>query len=146
MAPVVYLVRHGTAAQHSPDGDSGRALTEEGSARFLALARKLAGELKVSRILTSPYARARQTAELLSSAVGAPVEDARELASGASSGTELLALARANGQGTVLVGHNPELTDAVHLASGEPVRVMPGTVVAVELDEAGARLLWIREP
>lgn len=147
MGSVVYLVRHGTAAAFSTSGDPGRALTEEGRARFARLAAALAGELRVRRILTSPYARALETAQLLSEAVGAPVEEVRELASGASSGAELLGLARAAGGGCALVGHNPELSEAVHLAAREPSRVVPGAITAVELlDEGGARLLWQREP
>ena len=146
MGSVFYLMRHGTAAAFSPEGDSGRALTEEGSKRFAALVADLAGELQVRRILSSPYARALETARLLSEAVGVPVEPVQELASGVSSGGELLALARASGPGCALVGHNPELTDALHLAAREPVRGVPGSVSAFELDQGVTRLLWQREP
>jgi phosphohistidine phosphatase len=98
-------------------------------------------------VLTSPLVRARQTAAILAAATGAPVEEHPALASGASSGHALLAEARAAGDGAALVGHNPELAEAISLAGGRAHAVRPGTIAAIELDDGGAaRVAWLSAP
>ena len=141
----VYLVRHAKAEKSSPPGgDAARRLTPEGRAAFAAHARALA--LPLRRIVTSPAVRARETAELLAAATGAPVEEDEALASGASSGKELLALARKASDAVAFVGHNPELAEAVALAAGGEREVPPGSVAALEVDASGVALTWVRAP
>ncbi len=142
----IYLVRHGKAEAEAAGGDATRALTPEGRHRFLALARSLAPKLHVRRILASPFERARQTAELLGQATGAPVLIDRRLASGRTRGEDLVALAEAEGDGTALVGHNPETSEAVSLAAGADQRVQPGTVAAIDLDGGRPTLAWLEAP
>jgi phosphohistidine phosphatase len=139
------LVRHAEAEPSAPS-DAERRLTAEGRARFEAHARALAPSLRLSRIVTSPYARARETAELLAAATGGTVEEDPALASGRTSGVELLAAARRRGDGVALVGHNPEVAEAVTLVAGAPTAVRPGAVAAVDQDASGERLAWIRAP
>ncbi|HEX9052476.1 MAG TPA: histidine phosphatase family protein [Anaeromyxobacter sp.] len=147
MTPVrLYLVRHGEAAPKDARGDAVRPLTPAGRARFAAHARALAPRLALSRIATSPLARARETADLLAGATGAPVDEDPALASGASSGPELLALALRLGAGAAIVGHNPEIADALAAAAGGPVEVRPGTVAAVDAEGGGFRLAWLEAP
>jgi phosphohistidine phosphatase len=136
-----YLVRHAKAEQGSPGGDAARRLTREGRDRFRRQLDAIAGQLRLRRIVTSPYARAVETAELLSEATGAPVEQDVRLASGASGGRELLRLAAELGPGTALVGHNPEVAEAIHLAGDQEAAVPPGSVAAVGAD---GRLAWLR--
>jgi len=100
----------------------------------------------VTLILASPYRRALETARLLSRATRAAVEEEPGLASGRSSGREILELARARGPGVALVGHNPELGEAVALAAGGRCQVPPGTIAAVALREGAAELVWLRNP
>ncbi|HET8725795.1 MAG TPA: histidine phosphatase family protein, partial [Anaeromyxobacteraceae bacterium] len=123
-ASLAYLVRHAEAAAGGADAD--RRLTAAGRAAFTDLAVGLGPLLAVKRILSSPFRRARETAGLLSRATGAPdaVED--ELASGHFGGRELLALLRDRGPGVALVGHNPEVAEAIALAAGRDVAVPPG--------------------
>ncbi len=141
----VYLVRHAKAEPLATD-DASRRLTPEGRERFVRLVKALAPRLSVSRVLTSPLVRARQTAEILARATGAPLEEDPRLASGESDGRELLALARASPHGTVLVGHNPELAEALARVAGEDLEVKPGAVAAVELGGRSARLEWLELP
>jgi phosphohistidine phosphatase len=141
----VYLVRHAKAEPHADD-DASRRLTPEGRERFVRLVRALAPRLTVSRVLTSPLVRARQTAELLARAAGAPLEEDPRLASGESDGRELLALARGLPHGTALVGHNPEIAEALARVAGRDLEVKPGAVAAVELSDRGARLEWLELP
>ncbi len=144
-AHLVYLVRHGKAEPHRDD-DAGRRLTREGRAAVEAHARALLAELRVRRIVTSPFARARETAELLSAATGAPMEEDEALASGASSGRALLARVRREAAGTALVGHNPELAEALALAAGHDVELKPGAVAALAVERGEATIRWVRTP
>lgn len=141
-----HLVRHGEAEPKDPRGDAARALTPAGRDRFAAHAAALAGRLALRRIATSPFARARETAVLLARATGAPIEEEPALAAGASTGKELLALGRRLGAGVALVGHNPEIGEAVALAAGRQAEVRPGTVAAIDWDGASFRLAWLEAP
>jgi phosphohistidine phosphatase len=62
----IYLLRHGIADDNSPTGkDADRALTEEGRRKLKQVLRPLAeAEVKPDLIVSSPYLRARQTAEI----------------------------------------------------------------------------------
>ena len=139
--PVLFLVRHAKAEPSSSGGDAARRLSKEGRERFRRHLAALAGELYLRRIVTSPYARAAETAALLAEATGAPVDQDPRLASGASDGRGLLRLAAEHGAGTALVGHNPEIAEAVHLAGADGAEVPPGTVAALGSD---GRLAWLR--
>lgn len=141
-----YLVRHARAEAKGPAGDASRPLTAEGRERFAEHASATAPRLALSRIATSPLARARETAELLAAATRAPVEEERALASGASRGRDLLDLGLRLGAGTALVGHNPEVAEAVAMAAGKDAEVKPGAVAAIDWDGERYRLAWLEAP
>jgi phosphohistidine phosphatase len=141
-----YLVRHARAEPKGPGDDASRRLSPEGRERFAAHASRVAPRLALSRIATSPLARARETADLLGAASGAPVAEELALASGASSGREILALGRRVGAGGALVGHNPELQEALALAAGRDVEAKPGAIAAIDADEGSYRLAWLEAP
>jgi phosphohistidine phosphatase len=138
---LAFLVRHARAEPSAGGGDAARRLTGEGRRDFEARLRALGPELALRLVVTSPLARARQTADLLSRATGAPVEEEPRLASGASDGHALLGLLRSLGPGVALVGHNPEVAEAVALAGGAEREVAPGAVAALDAD---GRLAWLR--
>ncbi len=143
----VYLVRH---AKAEPGGasidDAARRLTVEGRRRFNLLLGGLGARLSVRRIVTSPFVRARQTAELLASATGASIAEDERLASGASEGTELLAMVREAAADTALVGHNPEIAEAVAKVAGKDLEVKPGAVAALDVEGKDVRLAWLEAP
>lgn len=141
----VYLVRHAKAEPHSGD-DAARRLTSEGRARFARLVGALGPRLKIARVVTSPFVRARETAELLAHATGTPVDEDPRLASGASESDELLALVREAAPGTAFVGHNPEIAKAVARTAGRDLEVKPGAVVELSVDGRTVRLAWIENP
>ncbi len=143
MAPAAtaWLIRHARAEGGSPGGDAARRLTPEGRAAFEAALHRLGGRLAPTRILSSPYRRTLETAALLSAARGGvEVEAEPRLASGAATGAELLRLLAEAGPGAALVGHNPEVAEAIALAGAEAAEVPPGTVAALDAD---GRLLWL---
>jgi phosphohistidine phosphatase len=142
----VYLVRHGDADKAAAGGDAARCLTAEGRERFEALAAELKGQLALARVLSSPLVRARETAEILSRVTGVPAEIEGELAPGRSSGRAILALARGWDAGAALVGHNPEMAEAIAIAAGRGVGVPAGSIAAVDLTPGGAALAWIQAP
>ena len=79
---LVHFVRHGESyanVQHViTNRGAGPGLTEQGRRQAQALACRLEGS-KTARLLSSPLARARQTAKLLSSVLDVPAEVAPEL-------------------------------------------------------------------
>jgi phosphohistidine phosphatase len=143
MAGCFYLIRHARAEADAPGGDAGRRLTPEGRDAFRETVVSLAGRLQVTRVQTSPLVRARQTGDLLAALTGAPLEEEEELACGAMTGPQILRLGQELGAGAALVGHNPELAEAIVLAAGRPVKVPPGTVAAIDLL---GRLAWMASP
>lgn len=144
--PRIYLVRHGKAEREHPHGDPARRLSPDGRARFQKLLQEGGLQLRVLHILTSPFARTRQTADLLAAVVHAPVEEIEELAPGRSTGREVLRLGRGAGDGTAVVGHNPEMAEAISIAAGHTEEVKPGTIAAVDLLPDGPKLAWLRRP
>ncbi len=142
----VYLVRHAKAEPHHGDDDDARHLTPEGRDRFAALLRGIRNRLRVARVLTSPLVRARETAELLAQATGAPLEPEPRLASGRSSARELVAMVRRAAPGTALVGHNPEIAEALTHLAEEDLEVKPGAVAALDVDGKDVSLAWIEAP
>ncbi len=144
MTPAVFLVRHAEA--EAGGLDASRRLTSTGKSAFSALLQSLGPKLAVTRVLASPFRRARETAHLLAQATGAPAEPSDDLASGHGGGRDLLAMAREAGAGTALVGHNPEVAEAVAIAAGKSLPVPPGTVAALDLSGSTPRLLWLRSP
>ena len=141
----VYLMRHGQAEGMHPSGDRARALTPEGRSQVTALGQTLKGTVSITRVVCSPYVRARQTADVMADVLGLSVREETVLASGLSAGVEVLALARTLGQGVLLVGHNPEMADALARVSGKGTGVPPGMMAAVQWDDHGvASVLWTR--
>ena len=141
----VYLARHGQAEGMHPGGDEERALTEAGREHLRGVVAAAGGLATVTRVACSPFRRTRETARFWAEAFRVPVSVEESLASGRSSGREILELAWSLGAGVLLVGHNPEMGGAVSLASGQAFPMHPGTLAAVALEgPRAARLLWSR--
>jgi phosphohistidine phosphatase len=142
----IYLVRHAIAEPGGaswPD-DSLRPLTEEGRRRFAAASAGLARfEGIPERILTSPYVRARQTAELLAAAEGSAsvVESFAALEPGHSPSTILARLRKQKGDRVALVGHEPDLGHlaATLLGAERPIPFKKGAICRIDVE-------WRRVP
>lgn len=117
----LYVVRHGIAEPTQPGGDdASRALTPEGERKLRRAVRGLR-ELDVSfdRVLTSPWTRARRTAELLEPVSEAPFVTTEALCQPPR--PELLALIAETGDVVAAVGHEPWLGELIAwLAFGDP--------------------------
>ncbi len=155
---LLYLVRHAIAEERGPafPDDSRRPLTPEGIERFeRCVAGLAAAGVEIDEILTSPFVRARQTAEVL--AAGLPtrpsVSPLPALAAGGPVTAVLDAVARAaRTRRIALVGHEPWMgaLAARLIGSRHPLPFKKGAVACVELDEwppgRPGRLAWFMPP
>ncbi len=149
----LYLLRHGTASDVAPS-DAERELTREGEEEAQIAGSALAElGVKPSHILSSPLARARQTAEIAARALETQgeVELVDELTNGTPTQTLLRTLKPYSSEHEILlVGHMPSLSE--HLAaligakSGRGLPFGKGSVACVELDEVRTgrgQLRWL---
>jgi phosphohistidine phosphatase len=126
---VIWLLRHGDAEDGAGKPDSERDLTEKGERQSRAAGRALkALGVQLDLCITSPKVRARRTAELACEALGTPVEEDDRLAGGDFDPLEVAA-----GRGEVmLVGHEPDFSQAVALATGSRVKMKNGGIAAID--------------
>jgi phosphohistidine phosphatase len=156
----IYLIRHAPAFERDPKrwpDDGLRPLTPEGVRKF----RKAAAGLeqlaeKVSCVLTSPFSRARQTAEILTTVTRWPrAKEVPELAPGHAP-EQVLAVLRAQAvEGLALVGHEPGLSQLLTaMVAGAEGRMecelKKGGAACVNFSSAvragHARLEWLITP
>lgn len=147
-----YLVQHGDALPKERDPE--RPLSERGRADIARLADFLRGRVRVARVVHSGKTRARQTAELLASAI-APPDAPIEVMPGIE---PLNAVAPVAAQiagwsaETLLAGHEPFLGKLVALLvtgdeTSDVVAFEPGTLVALERGSHGRfRILFMLRP
>lgn len=116
----LYLVRHGIAEQRLGGADDPeRALSMVGQQRTLAVLRRLGAlGVRADRLLSSPYRRARQTAEL---AVQADLAAQLELEPRLQPGGDSLSLVVELSGRCMLVGHEPDLSALAAGLLGAPV-------------------------
>jgi phosphohistidine phosphatase len=128
---VLWLLRHGDAAEGSPDAE--RPLTKKGEkqGRAAGLALKALG-VELSACLTSPKVRAVQTARLACEPLGGEPQLEPKLAGGPF---DAEALAAGLGEHVLLVGHDPDFSMAVHSLTGAQVRMKKGGLAGVEKGE-----------
>ena len=129
---MIWLLRHGEAADGSPDAE--RPLTEKGErqSRAAGAALKALG-VELAVCLTSPKVRAYETARLACEPLGA--EPAHEPAlAGGPFDAEQLAAGLEDGD-VLLVGHDPDFSMAVHSLTGAQVRMKKGGLAGVDKGE-----------
>lgn len=153
----VILVRHAPAvardARRYPD-DAERPLRPDGRKEFRRAARAIARLVDGgASIATSPLERARETAEILRSALGEHARPAlwNELEPEGQVAELMGRVSRARGRGfSILVGHEPQFSRFVgYSLFGEaipPLKVSKGGAIRVDFPEAvrpgGGRLIW----
>jgi phosphohistidine phosphatase len=128
---VLWLLRHGDAADGSPDAE--RPLTEKGEeqARGAGGALKALG-VKLDACLASPRVRAADTARIACEALGVEPQLEPKLSGGPF---DAEALAAGLGDEVLLVGHDPDFSMAVHDLTGAQVRLKKGGLAGVEKGE-----------
>jgi phosphohistidine phosphatase len=129
---VIWLLRHGDAEDSPPGGEGGdaaRRLTAKGEDQAAAAGRALARiQAKIDTCLSSPKARALQTAEIACRELGIEVDTTDDLAGG---DFDPEAVAAERGE-TLLVGHEPDFSRAIGTATGGDVKLKKGGLAAIE--------------
>ena len=125
----LFLVRHAHADDGSPD--ELRPLSQDGRRQASDLGRRFA-DVELDAVLTSPLLRARETAQAISRAAGAPVRVDQRLAPGATV-DGVSAAAREAGEAVVAVGHQPDCGEIAAAVTGTDHAFPPAGVVELEL-------------
>jgi phosphohistidine phosphatase len=128
---MIWLLRHGDAEDGSPDSE--RPLTKKGREQSDAAGAALkALGVEIDACLTSPKVRAAETARIACEPLGVEPQLEPKLAGGPF---DPEALAAGLGDNVLLVGHDPDLSMAVHSLTGAQVRMKKGGLAGVEKGE-----------
>ncbi|MGC1380314.1 MAG: phosphohistidine phosphatase SixA [Candidatus Baltobacteraceae bacterium] len=151
-----YFLRHGLAAEPAEwrGDDFDRPLTREGRERMEREAKAIADlALGLDVIVTSPLARARQTAEIVAQRLkmGARLIEDKRLGNGLGVDRLGALLAEhAGAESLMLVGHEPSMSATIgRLAGGAGIELKKGALACVELADPSSRtgtLLWLLPP
>jgi phosphohistidine phosphatase len=113
----IYILRHGIAVERGTKGyqnDSERPLTKEGEEKMYRIAKAiLALELEFDLILSSPYVRARQTAEIVAASLEEEVTLTNFLTPGGNALELIGEINDEKPQRVLLVGHEPDLSQFI---------------------------------
>jgi phosphohistidine phosphatase len=154
----IYLVRHGIAGQFGDfENDRDRPLTPEGQGKTHRIARHLNTlNIKTELILTSPYQRAHQTAQiLLKEGLSDHLETADFLEPDSNFDPLHQWLTHWPGKSLIIVGHEPNLTNtAAHLIHGTPnnnIQLKKAGIIGLETPSKGeilgrSTLFWLTPP
>jgi phosphohistidine phosphatase len=136
---MIYLLRHGDAEPANGGDDAARRLTAKGERQARDAGRALAAlGAGLDACLTSPRARAAETARIACEALGLEPETAAELGGG---GFDALALAAGRGD-VLLVGHEPDFSDQVARLTGAHAKMKKGGIAVVD----GSTLVALLRP
>jgi phosphohistidine phosphatase len=157
----LYVLRHGIAVEHRPDfdNDADRPLTGKGKCRIRQIADAMREmELSFDLIFSSPFPRARQTAEI----VAAVFKRQKKLActnelmpeGSAKVFVEQLNKIKPSPENILLVGHEPYLSRFIGLlAAGNPdseIDLKKGGLCKLEIESLRhgrcAKLAWLLTP
>jgi phosphohistidine phosphatase len=158
---LVYLIRHAIAEMRDPlqwPDDSRRPLTPEGIDRFRKAANGLAALApSVSAVLSSPWRRSWETAQLLQEVAGWPKPARCEALEGDRSprGVVLVLRQQIQADSVALVGHEPQMhLLASYLLTGDAARLLiefkkggaAAFTIEASLRPGTASLLWALPP
>lgn len=152
----IYLVRHGEyvdLGSATPEQDSLNPLSERGIAKLQRQARTLAEwNVPVEQIITSPFLRAKQTAEIFAEALIIPVSEHTQLTRSWFTPQALLEIVRGHShvEHLMLVGHESDLsTTASHVIGGGHLELARGGIIRLSLDSRESlegKLIWLLSP
>jgi len=154
----IYILRHGIAVNRGTPGykkDSDRPLTPEGEEKLHQIAKAmLAMELKFDLILSSPYLRSKQTAQLVAAELDEEIT-LTDLLTPDGNPLELIReLNDEKPQSVLLVGHEPDLSGLISvLVTGESnatIELKKGGLCKLSADRVAygqcATLNWLLTP
>jgi len=160
----IFLLRHGIAVEAGTGAfnkDSERTLTPKGERKLWQVADAIAAlEISFGVILTSPYVRARQTAEIIGEALDAKkkLETSEDLTPGGSAKKliDYINSLKPAPENVLLVGHEPFMSEFVSLlisgdSHGASVLMKKGGLCKLTVERAlqhgrCATLEWLLTP
>lgn len=150
----LYVMRHGTAEDHSATGDDAtRALTANGRDRVRDVARALSDASEAPRlVIASPLIRALQTAEIVHAhaKVETPLEVNAVMAPRGDALSFVRDAAKAGKKRMMVVGHEPDVSILVASLLGSPLEIGFAKSMVVSLrvpsDEGDAKLRFVLDP
>jgi phosphohistidine phosphatase len=129
---MLWLLRHGEAAEGSPDTE--RPLTDKGREQSRAAGAALKGlGVELDACLASPKLRAADTARIACEQLGGVEPELEPKLAGGPFDAE--ALAAGLGEEVLLVGHDPDFSAAVHSLTGAQVRMKKGGLAGIDSGE-----------
>jgi len=157
---LLYIVRHGIAIDREDPkcpSDPERYLTPEGHTRTKEVARSMAALINTPKVLiSSPYVRAIQTAEIFAEALQfskVKIEKSELLLPGAEPSEFLRELARKKSVESVMCfGHAPQLDELISAALGakkDLTELKKAGVACLEMSRvhpAVGKLVWLTTP
>ena len=150
---ILYFLRHGKAGDPRAGNDDLRELTTNGVRALRAAApvwRRL--NLRPDVVLSSPLARALQTAELLCEALGGtPIVDDRLRPGARWAGFARAMAEHSDARRVMFVGHEPDLSGTIEeLTGAASVRMRKGSLACVEFygvpEPGGGEIAWLLDP
>ncbi len=140
---IVGVMRHAKAEPKKPGlPDEDRRLTDEGRKQVEAIADVM--PWRPSRIIHSPYVRARETAELLASKLGITnVEESRLLT---PDKFNLDAFKKLASDGVLMVGHAPSVEEVLSGLLGCRVKMKTASIAILEVTGNSVTLLALLVP
>ena len=156
---MLYLVRHGIAIERGDSNcppETERYLTRDGIKRTREVAKGISGlKVKPALLITSPYVRSAQTAEIFAEALGYAREkilQSQALRPGSNPADFLKEIAHAKADEVMCVGHVPHLDQLIAAAVGSRgvfTALKKAGVAALEFESVGAGKatpLWMLPP
>ncbi len=149
MAHQLWILRHGEAVAHdSRRSDDERELTPRGELQASAAGTALSRlGVELSACYSSPKLRARDTARLACRSLNVEPQEVAELTEGfdLDDARDLL-LAHDSGDHVLIVGHEPDLSQLVHDATGARIDMKKGGLVSVAINGGTGELLVLLRP
>jgi phosphohistidine phosphatase len=131
----LYVLRHGIAVDRGTPGykkDSDRPLTPEGEDKMRQIADAMRGmDLKFDLILSSPFARAEQTANIVAGELDEEVTFSKHLEPGGNALELIGEINDEKPQRVLLVGHEPDLSTFIS------VLITGGSDATIDLKKGG---------
>ena len=154
----LYILRHGIAEDTKPgNSDENRSITPEGSRKLKQVLRMAEhADVFPAVVLSSPYLRARQTAEIAMDALGCrePLIESVSLVPDSNPENVWQDIrTHKNEEQVMLVGHEPLLSQLVAFLLSSPALVVDfkkGAMLRIDLDSFGGEprgiLKWMLAP
>jgi len=155
---LIYLLRHGEAVHPTKwsGPDFNRPLSKNGKEEVQKVAKAMARDgIIPEKILSSPFLRAKETAEIVGQELGVEATAVKEFSSGAKSEDFRKVVANYKEDSILVVGHIPDLLSflcrLIHDALIMEEGMAPAELIAVQTDPidkgwAGGKFLWRKKP